>query len=179
MDITTLQKAAREFGLLSLSKKTGLARSYLYKVVEGTSSPTIEALDKIADVLGFAIELHRMPLEDSVKDVSSKVAQGGSWKIHFFNFVDAFRRTKNPELVISPPIESLDEKERVLLASMTVELCLKLGVEIPEWAKAQRPLKYPWFVAGVESLKPMAIVESPISFKRNNIFVLENFLARA
>jgi hypothetical protein len=37
----------------------------------------------------------------------------------------------------------------------------------------------PWFVAGIENLKASALVESPVQFRRNNIFVLGNFLSRA
>lgn len=40
-------------------------------------------------------------------------------------------------------------------------------------------LPEPWFVAGVENLKATALVESPLPFRRNNIFVLGNFLSRA
>jgi hypothetical protein len=40
-------------------------------------------------------------------------------------------------------------------------------------------LPAPWFVAGVENLKASALVESPVQFRRNNVFVLGNFLARA
>jgi hypothetical protein len=40
-------------------------------------------------------------------------------------------------------------------------------------------LPRPWFVAGVENLKATALVESPLPFRRNNVFVLGNFLSRA
>jgi transcriptional regulator with XRE-family HTH domain len=179
MKIFAVKRAAREYGLLKLSKKTGLARSYLYKVIEGESSPTLEAFDKILRALGFKVELYRLPMVDSIQDVSEKVAQYGDWQIHFFNFVDAFRRTKNPKLIAEQPVNTLGEKERAILASIVFELCLELGVGVPRWASSQRPLKEPWFVAGVENLKAMALVESPVSFRRNNIFVLGNFLARA
>lgn len=179
MNISIIRKAAREYGLLQLSKKTGVARSYLYKVIEGSSSPTLDTFDKIAAALGFDLEIRRQPLEDSVEEVSQEVARDGKWKIHFFNFVDAFRRTKDTALIQKSPSDLLGEKERALLASITFELCLELGIDVPDWAKKKYVLKDPWFVSGMENLKAMAIVESPVSFKRNNIFVLENFLARA
>ena len=40
-------------------------------------------------------------------------------------------------------------------------------------------LATPWFVAGVENLKALALVESPTHFRKRNIFVLGNFLSRA
>jgi hypothetical protein len=40
-------------------------------------------------------------------------------------------------------------------------------------------LDSPWFVAGIENLKASALVESPVRFRKRNIFVLANFLERA
>jgi len=179
MNISVIQNAAREYGISKLSKQTGLARSYLYKVIEGSSSPTLDAFEKITTALGFSFELHRWPIENSVLDVSLRVTQDGQWKIHFFNFVDAFRRTKKRDLIESPPTESLGEKEQALLASIVFELCRENRASLPDWVKNVKPLEEPWFVAGMESLKAMAIVESPIGFRKNNIFVFENFLSRA
>ena len=178
-NISAVQVAARKYGLLRLSEKTGLARSYLYKVVEGTSSPTLEAFDKIISALGFEIELRRKPLPSSVQEVSARVAKDGNWKLHYFNLVDALRHTKDPELIKNPPSTKLGEKERALLASIVSSIGLEIGIETPKWAKEQSPLKEPWFVSGMENLKAIAIAESPVSFKKNNIFVMENFLARA
>jgi len=56
---------------------------------------------------------------------------------------------------------------------------MELGVESPPWAMRSYYLPEPWFVSEVESLKAMAIQESPLFFRRNNIFVLDNFLSRA
>jgi hypothetical protein len=36
----------------------------------------------------------------------------------------------------------------------------------------------PWFVAGMENLKAIAVAESPLRFRIRKIFVLENFLSR-
>lgn len=179
MKAAAIYKAARDFGLLRLSRKTGFARSYLYKVVNGTSNPSIDALEKISDVLGFEIGFRLKPLNDSVESVSRKVSEGQDWKIYYFNFVDTFRRTKDERLIHRPPIKKLGKKEKALLASITLELCQELEVKVPTWAKQKLTLEKPWFVSGVESLKAMALVESPASFKINNIFVLENFLNRA
>jgi len=49
----------------------------------------------------------------------------------------------------------------------------------PDWAQKDHCLPEPWFVAEMESLKASALVESPAYYKKNNIFVLENFLKRA
>jgi hypothetical protein len=38
--------------------------------------------------------------------------------------------------------------------------------------------KDPWFVSGMENLKAITLVESPLHFRRRKIFVLGNFLSR-
>jgi hypothetical protein len=50
---------------------------------------------------------------------------------------------------------------------------------IPGWTeKPERFLKEPFFAGGLESLKAILIVESPIAFRRRLIFVSANALSR-
>jgi len=48
----------------------------------------------------------------------------------------------------------------------------------PPWVWEVPACKTPWFVSGLDTLRAIALVESPVSFRRRKIFVLENFLAR-
>lgn len=178
MDLAFLKKSAREYGLLRLSRKTGLARSYLYKIIDGSTSPTIDSLEKLISELGYEIEFRRRPITDSVEEVTKLVAEGGDWKIHYFNFVDAFRKSRRVELIREAPHKNLSPELLALIASITRELCLETRVSVPDWANRRYTLSKPWFVSGMESLKAFALVESPASFRSNNIFVLENFLSR-
>lgn len=179
MELWTIRHAARELGLSELARRTGMARSYLYRVMDGSSVPTVDALGKIAGALGYEIELRKMPPEDSIRDVSLKTIRDGQWKIHFFNFVDAFRRTRSFRLIEDPPAPDLEERYKALLAAMVWALCDEIGVKPPGWAMLQPALKDPWFVSGIENLKALSIVETPAFFKQKNIFVLDNFLSRA
>lgn len=179
MDIQLIQHSAREIGVAELARRTGLARSYLYRVLDGSSHPSVDAFEKIAGALGFEIELRRTSVADSVRDVSAKTARDGQWKIHFFNFVDAFRRSPSPSLVEEMPVSDLEDRYKALLAAMTWALCDEVGLVAPSWARYEPALKEPWFVAGMENLKAISIVETPSQFKQKNIFVLENFLSRA
>lgn len=45
-------------------------------------------------------------------------------------------------------------------------------------AALAEPIQPPWFVAGMENLKAIALAESPLRFRLRKIFVLENFLSR-
>jgi hypothetical protein len=53
-----------------------------------------------------------------------------------------------------------------------------LGFQSPEWVLNVPACKDPWFVSGIENLKAIALVESPLFFRIRKIFVLENFLTR-
>jgi hypothetical protein len=99
------------------------------------------------------------------------------WKIHFFDFVDNFRYYKDPEAV-REPFETGDERMDAILASCGEAICDELGISIPDWFREIPACSEPYFVAGLENLKAMAIVESPLRFRIRKIFVLENFLTR-
>lgn len=101
-----------------------------------------------------------------------------SWKIHYFNFIDEFRRTHDPRLILLPPHKSFDKKLFSLLASIVKELCNEIKMSVPKWAKSRYFLKQPWFIAEIESLKASVILESPLAFRNNNIYVHNNFLQR-
>lgn len=57
------------------------------------------------------------------------------------------------------------------MASVCCALCQEVGILAPEWAAKIYFFPEPWFLSEVEFLKAMLIIESPIYFRRNNIFV--------
>lgn len=65
-----------------------------------------------------------------------------------------------------------------LVASTVDYLCRELKMAPPTWVQQVPPCKDPWFVSGMENLKAIALVESPLPFRLRKIFVLENFLSR-
>ncbi len=100
-----------------------------------------------------------------------------NWVIHLMDFVDDFRYYKDPS-AIKQSFELTNERFDALLASTAMYLCDELGIEAPEWVLKIPACKDPWFVSGMESLKAIALVESPLQFRIRKIFVLENFLSR-
>jgi len=99
------------------------------------------------------------------------------WPIILMNFVDDFRYYKDPEL-IKEPFDLDNERVDALLASTVEYLCNEMQIDLPPWVEDVPPCREPWFIAGMEGLKAIAIVESPVYFRRRKIFVLENFLQR-
>jgi hypothetical protein len=51
-------------------------------------------------------------------------------------------------------------------------------MEAPQWLEQIPECEEPWFVSGLERLKAITIVQSPLRFRMRKIFVLENFLSR-
>jgi len=139
------------------------------------------ALDLPADGIDLVLRHFLEQDRDSIMMVSVRINADGiaSWPLHLFNFVDAFRASRRASLVRAPPVEMSDAKVRALLASTVETLCAEFKVTTPNWCGGIDGLKEPWFVAEIESLKPMALVESPVQFRKRNIFVLGNFLDRA
>jgi hypothetical protein len=101
-----------------------------------------------------------------------------NWFIPLMDFVDDFRRYKDVSSVEHSFEPGGNERIDALLASTVEYLCDELGLENPEWTWDIPPCKEPWFVSGIENLKAITIVESPVFFRRRKVFVLENFLER-
>lgn len=97
----------------------------------------------------------------------------------FFDAVDEVRRSRRFDALKRLYTRSRRTRERALLNSTACALAAELGTPPPWWAMHPLVLPEPWFVAGVENLKAAALVESPAAFRRNNVFVLGNFLSRA
>jgi hypothetical protein len=99
------------------------------------------------------------------------------WPVALMDFVDDFRYYKNPA-AIAEPVDLTDPQMDAVLASTAEYLCDELGLEHPGWLATVPACSNPWFVSGIESLKAIALVESPLRFRIRKIFVLANFLSR-
>lgn len=99
--------------------------------------------------------------------------------VPFFDAVDEVRRSRRFDALKRLYMRSRRTRERALLNATACALAAELGVPPPWWAMRSLVLPEPWFVSGVENLKATALVESPLAFRRNNVFVLGNFLSRA
>ncbi len=100
------------------------------------------------------------------------------------NFIDEFNGAdmeKKKKMVERSPFSPvMDKKNSAYIAAMIEELCFTNNMEIPGWVFDKKfQLKEPFFVGELESLKAFLIVESPLSFRRRNIFVSQNVLKRA
>ena len=165
--------------------RAGISRLTVRQLESAKGNPTVDSLQKAAAILDRELWVLAVPRNDPSQDsavsVSWKVMRDGfdSWKIHFMNFVDEFRRDLDPRLILLSPPTELEPKLTALIASMSFALCEEAGFPPPAWVARTHFLESPWFVSGVENLKAISLLEAPVAFRRNNIFVMENFMKRA
>lgn len=153
---------------------------YLAKIGRkgGQSTSSIKAAAARKNgALGGRPKLYR---ETDAYQTMKDTIDGGDWKISFMEFVDGFRRNPSERLFLkNPRTLNPDPKLYALLQSICLELCREKKISPKGWLNKRAFLSKPWFVSGMKSLYAMAIKESPLSFRKNNIFVLENFMNRA
>jgi len=114
----------------------------------------------------------------TIAETRAKIASDEEWwVIHLMNFVDEFRRSRNPR-AIEAPFRQVEQSMDALVAATVESLCDELGLEPPGWLEQIPESAEPWFVSGLERLKATAVVQSPLRFRMRKIFVLENFLSR-
>ena len=168
-----------------LALESELSRVSLRALIKSPQNSRLDSLMRVTRTLDRDLYLvsgeRNTCLELSVQSVAHLVLRDGfaSWKIHFMNFVDEFRRRLDARLILCPPSKELDLRLQALLASMVSSLCREVGMDAPEWAQKIYHLETPWFVSESEALKAMMILEAPLEFRKNLIFVAEDFLKRA
>lgn len=99
------------------------------------------------------------------------------WKIPLMDFVDDFRYHRDPAAIIEP-FELNDERQDAVLASVIETLCDEIGVPVPDWLATVPACRDPYFMSGMESLKAISLVETPVRFRLRKVFVMENVLHR-
>lgn len=105
------------------------------------------------------------------------IAEPRWWKIALMDFVDDFRRHKDPAM-IAEPFELGDEEKDAVLAATIETLCDELGLAIPQWLNLVPPCSEPCFLSRVEAIKAFSLAESPVHFRIRKVFVTDNFLCR-
>lgn len=188
MDALRIARLARGLSQRELASRAGLSFRGYQLLERPDHNASLRTLEKVAKVLGLPPAGARLALEgflslppESIRAAGLRILEDGpeSWTVHLFDFADAFRRARRPDLVRDPPPPLRSERLDAIVAGTVEALCAEACIPAPPWCLAVPPLAEPWFVAGVENLKASALVESPVAFRRRNVFVLGNFLARA
>jgi hypothetical protein len=96
-------------------------------------------------------------------------------------FVDAWQfmtAVARPNSIRKEPAR-INLLEDAYLAALAEHLALGAKLRAPDWTEQpQRFLREPFFAGGLESLKPILLVESPLAFRRRLIFISADGLSR-
>ena len=178
----------RHLSQRDLALRAGLSfRGYQLLETPGHNS-RLASLERVAAAIGLPPEGVRRTVgeflslhPDSIHAAGLRILADGddSWTVHLFDFVDAFRRGAGSHLLSEPPPRELPLRLTAIMSGTVERLCGEADVEVPPWCEMVPALREPWFVSGVENLKASALAESPLPFRRRNVFVLDNFLMRA
>ncbi len=172
-------------------RKLALLSSVSYKTVqlmEDDADARVSTWIQVSRGLGYGPRALQKHLENFFENAPHSIfatsermlsEKKADWTIALFDFVDAFRKQPTSDLIEHPPVANLSVTLKSLLASVVETLCDEKQLPYPNWVYATFALSSPWFVGETENLKAMALVESPVHFRKRNIFVLENFLSRA
>lgn len=173
-----LHRKIKELGIIAVAKASGLNKSTISRYVHGQRDYSLENYQKILEAVDL-LENANLRGRTSARDASKRVANGEDWQIAYFDYVDSFLATKSERLVAQRPVDGLEIRLVALLCSITMQLCAEHKVSPPEWSTLSLGLEEPWFISRFKSLRAISLVESPVFFKRNNIFVGQDFLQRA
>jgi hypothetical protein len=172
-----LNRKIKKLGILAVSRVAGLNKSTISRYANGEREYSFANFEKIENSVK-ALEAHNLRGRTSAREASQRVVLGEDWRIAYFDFVDSFLATQSELLIESKPVDGLDLKHLALLCSIVMQLCEEAKVPPSGWAKLSLELDRPWFLSKFVGLRAFSLVDSPIFFKRNNIYVGADFLKR-
>jgi hypothetical protein len=117
----------------------------------------------------------------SLSDVASRAKQGYAFDPLVSEFLDEFylATVDAKARSISGVPERLSPVKDAYLAAVAEHLALRFKLPVPAWVDdPDRFLQRPFFAGGLENLKAILLVESPLAFRRRQIFVSANALSR-
>jgi hypothetical protein len=127
----------------------------------------------------MTLELHCRPA--SLGEVATRAKSGLPFDPALREFLDEFylaNQARRAAGLADEPI-CLSAIHDAYLAAVAEHLSLAYGLEVPAWTRSpQRVLERPFFAGGMEGLKPLLLVESPLAFRKRNIFVSHDALDR-
>lgn len=81
---------------------------------------------------------------------------------------------------LEAPQSTGDSRVDAAFAAMAEYLARRDGWTVPSWARLPQREAWPWwFVTDLRGLHPLALVESPSSFRRRGVFITSGALERA
>jgi hypothetical protein len=123
-----------------------------------------------------------VPRPATLQEVSTRALAGEAFDPLLREFLDTFYSAKPEKMAaaIRGAPARIGAVHDAYLAAVAEHLALRFGLEVPRWTEgSERFLAEPFFAGGLETLKAILLAESPLAFRRRQIFVSANALSRA
>lgn len=122
----------------------------------------------------------KMARPQTLFEVSESVHSGRAFDPLLREFLDhVYFHPETLQDAVSKCPASINTLEDAYLAATAEHLCLSNHVQPPLWTEKHGPgLSTPYFAGGLETLKALLLVESPLAFRRRNIFISRDALFR-
>lgn len=121
------------------------------------------------------------PRPATLEEVAARVRAGAPFDPVLREFLDEFYSAQPETMVrtIARAPASVGVMHDAYLAAVAEHLALRFRLSVPPWVEEpSRFLAQPFFAGGLENLKATLLVESPLAFRRRQIFVSANALSR-
>jgi hypothetical protein len=120
---------------------------------------------------------------NTIKETSRKIIEEPSMHSFYISeFLEDFYSSpleEKSKMLEEEPFDIEEAHLSAYLAAMAEKLSVENKLPVPDWTRKQKYfLREPRFYGG-DKLKATLIIESPVSFRRRNIFVSANALLRA
>jgi hypothetical protein len=118
----------------------------------------------------------------SIAEIALRAAEGhGAFDRACREFVDFWQTASTAErrAALKKAPKKLDAIKDAYLAALAEHHGLLARLPVPLWTEEKgRFLSEPYFAGGLESLKAILLVESPLAFRRRLIFISADALSR-
>lgn len=116
----------------------------------------------------------------SLRELSQRYLDGyGDFDILFRDFLHEFNYNPTEDRLNEEPL-IIDKIKNAFLAATAEQLAYQNDFNIPEWVyKEKYFLDEPFFAISSQGFKPLLIMESPVPFRKRNIFITKNALKTA
>ncbi len=175
--VKNLNLKIKKYGISKVAALAGLNKSTLSRYVGRQREYSLENFEKISTALQI-LETKSLRGRTSAHQATQRVYRGEDWRIAYFDFVDSLLATQSELLIQERPVDGIDIQSLALICAIVMQLCDQLNIKPPDWAQLNLELTEPWFISKFKNLRAISLMDSPIFFKRNNIFVGEDFLHR-
>lgn len=119
---------------------------------------------------------------DAIADIAARARrEERAFDVSVREFLDAWQSMspQQKQLALVEEPEKLGGVKDAYLAALAEHLALSDRLAVPDWTEQQeRFLSEPFFAGGLESLKAILLVESPLAFRRRLIFISADGLSR-